>query len=111
MAQLAPKKNEVEAKGSLVFIAPQRRGGVVGDPVKFFAGRKSLQEFPFLLDEDRSVTKAYGVYHRFGIDAYDIARPATFVVDRSRVVRYVFVSDVQTEAAPLEEVFEVFNKL
>src|SRR5262245_62103360 len=111
MAQLAPKKNEVEAKGSLVFIAPQRRGGLVGDPVKFFAGRKSRKEFPFLLDEERSVTKSYCVSHRFGMKAYEIARPATFVVDHNRVVRYVFVSDVQTEAAPLEEVFEVFNKL
>ena len=108
MAQLAPRSKEIEAKGSLVFIAPQRRGGLIGDPVKFFAGRKSLQEFPFLLDEDRSVTKAYGVYHRFGHDAYDIARPATFVVGQDHRIRYVFVSEAQHEGAPLDEVFAVF---
>ena len=111
MAQLAPKRSEVEAKGSLVFIAPQRRGGLVGDPEKFFAGRKSLHDFPFLLDEDRSVTKAYGVYHRLGMDAYDIARPATFVIDRSGILQYVFVSEAQHEGAPLEEMFRVFNQL
>lgn len=111
MAQLAPRKNEVETKGSLVFIAPQRRGGLIGDPVKFFTARKSLHEYPFLLDEDRSVTKAYGVYHRFAVDAYDIARPATFVIDRDGVIQYVFVSEAQHEGAPLQDVFGIFNQL
>ena len=36
-------------------------------PEEFLANNPA--PFPFLLDEDRRVTKAYGVYHRLGLDA------------------------------------------
>ena len=60
--------------------------------------------FPFLLDEDRAVTKAYGVYQRLHFDAINIARPATFVVDRSGTVRYIRVGANQLDHAPVEEI-------
>ena len=37
--------------------------------------------FNVLIDESRDVLRAYGVWHRIGIDALNIARPALFVVD------------------------------
>ena len=30
------------------------------------------------------MTKAYGLYHRMGMDAINIAHPATLVIDRDR---------------------------
>ena len=55
--------------------------------------------FPFdiLIDETRDVARAYGVWHRFGIASWNIARPAVFVIDRDRTVRHVFVGRRQSE--------------
>ena len=55
--------------------------------------------FPFLLDEERSVTKAYGLYHRLAIDALNIAHPATLVIDRDRKIAYIYRGDSQTDRA------------
>src|SRR5271169_4422344 len=67
--------------------------------------------FPFLLDEDRAVTKAYGLYHRFGKDAINIAHPATLIIDRNGTVRYIYRGDSQTDRAPIEQVTEAVRKL
>ena len=53
--------------------------------------------FNVLIDESRDVLKAYGVWHRIGLDALNIARPALFVVDPSGAIRYSFVADKQHE--------------
>ncbi len=104
MAQFESRKAEIADKGVQVwFIAAEKRTG-------FFKPEQYLREhplsFPFLLDEDRAVTKAYGVYHRLGRDAYNIARPATFVVDPSGVVRYIHVGANQRDRAGLDEVLK-----
>lgn len=67
--------------------------------------------FPFLLDEDRGVTRAYGLYHRIGVDAFNIAHPATIVIDRTGTVRYVYRGKNQTDRAPIEQVLEAIKKL
>jgi len=56
------------------------------------------------VDEDRSVTKAYGVYNRLSLEAIDIAKPATFVVDRNGIVRFIYVGKNQLDRASLEQV-------
>lgn len=53
--------------------------------------------FNILIDETRDVAKAYGVWHRMGLAAWNIARPAVFLVDPSGAVRYSFVADRQQE--------------
>jgi peroxiredoxin len=102
MAQFEPLKEQIEASGAtVVFVAAEKREG-------FFKPEKFLQRrhvsFPFLLDEDRAVTKAWGVYNRIALDAYNIAKPATFVVGRDGVVKYAYVGKSQTDRAPLAEV-------
>ena len=62
------------------------------------------------LDEDRAVTKAYGLYHRLGVDAINIAHPATLVVDGNGTVRYIYRGDSQSDRAPLEKVLEAVKK-
>ena len=37
--------------------------------------------FNILVDESRDVLKAYGVWQRIGLDAWNIARPALFLID------------------------------
>jgi peroxiredoxin len=109
MAQFEPLKDEItKAGGQLVYIAAEKREGM-------FKPEKFLQEhpvsFPFLLDEDRSVTRAYGLYHRIGVDAFNIAHPATLVIDQSGMVRYIYRGKNQTDRAPVEPVLDLLRKL
>jgi len=109
MAQFESRKAEIEAAGAQVaFLAAEKRDGV-WKPGKFF--EKHPVSFPFLLDEDRTVTKAYGLYHGFGHDAINIAHPATLVIDRGGLVRYLYRGDNQNDRAPLEEVIREAERL
>jgi peroxiredoxin len=104
MAQFEPLQAEIEQLGaSLLFVAAEKREGMF-KPERFFG--KHPVSFPFLLNEDRSVTKAYGVYNRLALDAIHIAKPATFVVDQSGVVRFIYVGKNQLDRAPIEQVIE-----
>lgn len=95
-------------EASLVYIAAEKRNGV-WKPSKYF--REHPSSFPFLLDEDRAVTKAYGVYHALGHDAFRIAHPATLVVDHSGTVRYIYRGEDQTDFAPVDEVLDALGKI
>jgi glutaredoxin-dependent peroxiredoxin len=53
--------------------------------------------FDILIDEHRDVSRAYGVWHRVGLDAWNIARPAVFLIDTDGRVRYSFIGDSQRE--------------
>lgn len=109
MAQLEPMKSEIEQAGAqLVYIAAEKSTGV-WKPAKFL--KSHPVSYPFLLDQDRSVTKAYGLYHRLGIDAIQIAHPATLVIDRDRRVGYIYRGDNQTDRAPFSQVMEAVRKL
>ena len=92
----------------VVFVAAEKRQGV-HKPGRFLA--RHPISYPFLLDEDRRVTKAYGLYHGMGLAAFRIAHPATLVIDRESRVRYVYRGDHQLDRAPLAEVLEAVRKL
>ncbi len=113
MTQLESRNEEIEAAGAgLAFIAAEKRDGV-WRPGKF------LEKHPiasvFLLDEDRAVTKAYGLHHAFGKDAINIAHPATLIIvrdgDRGGIVRYIYRGDNQLDRAPLEHILEALQQL
>ena len=91
-----------------MYIAAEKGTGV-WKPAKFLQSHPV--SYPFLLDEDRSVTKAYGLYHRLGMDAINIAHPATLVIDRDRKVEYIYRGDSQTDRAPFDQVLEAVRKL
>ena len=109
MAQFEPVKNELEPAGvQVVFIAAEKRDGMF-KPVKFL--EKHPISFPFLLDEARTVTKAYGLYHRLGTDAINIAHPATLVIDGGGTVRYIYRGDNQLDRVPADEILRVLHEL
>src|SRR6266403_3610859 len=102
MARVESIKDEIAQAGAeLAFIAAEKRNGVF-KPAKFL--EKHPVSFPFLLDEDRVVTKAYGLNHRIGMDALNIAHPATLVIDRTRKVNYIYRGNGQTDRAPFDRV-------
>jgi peroxiredoxin len=108
MTRVESMKGEIEQAGAeMAYIAAEKRNGVF-KPAKFLG--KNPISFPFLLDEDRSVTKAYGLYHRVGLDALNIAHPATLVIDRERNVQFIYRGENQHDRAPLEQVIAAAKK-
>src|SRR5215510_10017517 len=102
MTQFESAYNEFgKRNAAVVFIAAQKIDGL-------FKGKEHVQKrrypFPVLFDETREVTRAYGVHHALGIDAYNIARRATFVAGRDGKIRSIAVSPQQREGPRLEEI-------
>jgi peroxiredoxin len=109
MARVESIKDEIAQAGAeLAFIAAEKRDGVF-KPSKFL--EKNPVSFSFLLDEDRVVTKNYGLYHLIGMDALNIAHPATLVIDPDRTIRYIYRGDNQHDRAPLPDVLAAVKKL
>jgi peroxiredoxin len=112
MTQLESRLPEINAAAQLAFIAAEKRDGV-WKPERF------LQKHPiasaFLLDEDRAVTKAYGLYHALGTDAIKIAHPATLIIfrdkDGSALVRYIYRGDNQLDRVPLDDVIRALQEI
>ena len=65
--------------------------------------------FDVLLDESREVAKAYGVWHRMGLDAWNIARPALFLIDRQGSIRWSFVARSQREFPSADEILRAIE--
>jgi peroxiredoxin len=62
--------------------------------------------FNILIDESREVSKAYGVWHRIGLDAWNIARPSLFLIEPSGAIRYSFVARTQDEFPSHDEILK-----
>jgi peroxiredoxin len=80
------------------------------EPVRRYIEETGLP-FDILVDESREVLKAYGVWHRFGLDAWNIARPALFLIDRTGEVRYSFIADRQDEFPAHDEIVRALESL
>jgi len=53
--------------------------------------------FDVLIDQRRDVVKAYGVWHRIGLDAWNIARPAAFLIDTDQRILASWIGDHQRQ--------------
>jgi glutaredoxin-dependent peroxiredoxin len=77
------------------------------------AVRRYIEEtglpFDILIDESRAVSKAYGVWHRVGLDAWNIARPALFLIDRDGSIRYSFIARSQGEFPSHDEIMRALS--
>ncbi len=67
--------------------------------------------FNILIDETRDVLRAYGVWHKFGLDAWNISRPALFLIDRSGAIRYSFIADRQDQFPSSAEIDRALDGL
>ena len=82
--------------------------GIVGqklEKIRLYLARFPLN-FRLCADADRSTIKAYGVYHRIGLDAWRVSRPAVFLIDRQGIIRYIFVGANQRERPSVEMLLE-----
>ena len=67
--------------------------------------------FNILVDESRDVLKAYGVWHAFGLFAFNIARPALFLIDRTGAIRFSFIADRQDQFPSHQEIMTALDTL
>ena len=65
--------------------------------------------FDVLIDEAREVSKAYGVWQRIGLDAWNIARPALFLIDPDYSIRYSFIARSQAEFPSHDELMRAIG--
>ena len=109
MTQFESEKSKIEAMGAqLAFVAAEMRDGV-WKPGTFL--QKHPISWPFLLDEDRTVTKAYGLHNALSLDALNIAHPATLVVDRGGMVRYIYRGAGQHDRVPMDDVLRAVREI
>jgi peroxiredoxin len=68
--------------------------------------------FDILIDERRDMMRAYGVWHRIGLDAWNIGRPAVFLIDQDGSIRYSAIGENQREFPTQEEILAAadFNR-
>jgi peroxiredoxin len=107
MAQVESSYDEFTKAGAgVVFVAAQKIEGL-------FRGKEHVEKkqyrFPVLFDETRKVTHTYGVYHAFGMDAYNIAHPATFIIGRDGKIRWIAVSPTQKERPEVKEILSAIE--
>lgn len=63
--------------------------------------------FPILADEERSITREFGLLHRGGgPGGSDIALPAQVLIDTNRQVRWQYVADHIQNRLSAEQVLE-----
>ena len=80
------------------------------EPVRTYIEETGLP-FNILIDKSRAVLKAYGVWHAFGLSAWNIARPALFLIDPSGAIRYSFIANRQQEFPSHAEIMEAIGGL
>ena len=78
------------------------------EPVRVYIEETGLP-FNILVDESRDVLKAFGVWHAFGLYAWNIARPALFLIDRTSAIRYSFIGQSQEEFPSHAEILQALD--
>jgi methyl-accepting chemotaxis protein len=96
--ELAQHLDEYRGRGvEAAVVLPQRAEGVR----RYL--RKAPVPFDVLIDEERKVVREYGVWHRIGLDAWNTARPAVFLIDRDGSIGYSFIGQSQGQFPSHEE--------
>jgi peroxiredoxin len=62
-----------------------------------------------LIDERRDVIRAYGVWHRISYDAWNMSRPAAFLIDPDASVRASWIGTNQTQFPTSEEILAALS--
>lgn len=79
------------------------------------AVRRYIEEtglpFDVLIDERRDMARAYGVWHRVGLDAWNIARPAVFLINQDGSMPYSFIGDSQGEYPTQTEILAAADSM
>jgi len=99
------KEQLAELTGALLIVSCEDRAGA----------RKYLDDgtcpFSLLIDPLFEASLAFGVFQKFSWGAVNIARPASFIIDRCGFVRHSRAGASPIDAAPVETLLEKFDSL
>lgn len=94
------KERIAELAGILLIVSCEDRAGA----------RKYLDDgtcpFSLLIDPLFEASLAFGVFQKFSWGAVNVARPASFIIDRCGFVRHCHVGSSPIDAAPLDDLLE-----
>ena len=94
------KEQLAELAGALLIVSCEDRAGA----------RKYLDDgtcpFSLLIDPLFEASLAFGVFQKFSWGAVNVARPASFIIDRCGFVRHCHVASSPIDAAPLDALLE-----
>ena len=106
MAQLSQNAPTYAAAGvRIVAIAAQTRAGAAQWLTR------NPQPFLWLVDADRVVIKAYGVYNKFSYDAWKMAHPASLLIDQNRTIKFIYRAANQWDIPTKEEMLRGLKHL
>ena len=91
-AELAKRSPEYAKQGAQVVCVVAQKS----ETVRRYVEDNGLP-FNILIDASRDTTKLYGVWHRLGLDAWNIARPSLFVIGRAGTIHSIYVGERQDE--------------
>jgi peroxiredoxin len=66
--------------------------------------------FDVLIDDSRDTLRAYGVWHRVGLDGWNISRPAVFLIDADRKIRASWIGEHQQEYPSAAEILRASSQ-
>lgn len=81
------------------------------ESLKVFRKEKLNFDVTLLSDFERQVISQYGLVHPKGHGSEDIARPATFVIDKQGIIRWMKVAPNFMERPAPEEVIKALKGL
>lgn len=73
--------------------------------------KENPMPFPILVDEDRSLIKAFDVYNPINIDAFRMAHPSLFLIDEEGKIAFAYVGSNQFDRPSEEETYKQVQKL
>ncbi len=103
-----------DSMSRLIDLDTQVIGVSINDPFsnKGFTEKNRLP-FPILSDYKREVIKAYGLElpDFAGLDGYTVAKRSIFILDKNRIVRYVWVSENPSLEPNYQEIQTVLQQI
>ena len=79
------------------------------DAVRHYIEETGLP-FDILIDERRDTLRAYGVWHRIGLDAWNIARPAVFLVEPDSSISWSYIGEDQRDFPALDALLHAVSR-
>lgn len=106
MAGLAGELPEWTARGvAIVGVYSQSLPGIAG------LAESRAYPFPIVVDEDRSVARAFGVHVRINLESWNMARPSVFLVGAYGRIEYLYVGSHQLDWPPSERIWAAADAL
>ena len=106
ITELAGAKEHLEELGGNLLIVSCEDPGSAGSYLD--AG---TCPFSLLIDAHLEASRAFGVFQKFSWGAVNVARPASFIIDRCGFVRHSRTGSSPIDAAPVETLLEKFGSL